>query len=283
MRPRAEDTPVTAAVEMKAAGSSFYAAMRVLPKAQREAMYAIYAFCRAVDDIVDDAQGNRVERAQQLESWRHDVEALFRGGEGGCAAFLRHHIQRFGLRKEDFLGVIDGMTMDAVEDIRAPELAILDLYCDRVASAVGRLSVKVFGMEEEPGHELAHHLGRALQLTNILRDLDEDAEIGRLYLPAEFLLEAGVTEREPSKVLSTPSVDEAARRLARIAHEHYAQARRVLRKRPIGLLRAPRLMGAVYARILVRMERHGWAPPRKRVHIGKSELVLILLRHGLMG
>ena len=84
------------------------------------------------------------------------------------------------------------MEMDVAADIRAPDLATLDLYCDRVAVAVGRLSTRVFGMEEAPGGELAHHLGRALQLTNILRDLDEDAAIGRLYLPRELLVQAGI-------------------------------------------------------------------------------------------
>ena len=88
--------------------------------------------------------------------------------------------------------MLDGMEMDVAEDIVAPDLATLDLYCDRVASAVGRLSIKVFGMEEGPGFALAHHLGRALQLTNILRDIDEDAAIGRLYLPREYLVAAGL-------------------------------------------------------------------------------------------
>ena len=101
-------------------------------------------------------------------------------------------MQAFGLQQADFLAVIDGMDMDVEADIRAPDLATLDLYCDRVAGAVGRLSIRVFGMEEAPGAELAHQLGRALQLTNILRDLDEDAAIGRLYLPRELLAQAGI-------------------------------------------------------------------------------------------
>src|SRR5260370_33519451 len=91
------------------------------------------------------------------------------------------------------------MQMDVDEDIRAPDLATLDLYCDRVASAVGRLSVKVFGMDEGPGTELAHHLGRALQFTNILRDLDEDAAMGRLYLPAEALAASGSATADARK------------------------------------------------------------------------------------
>ena len=92
-------------------------------------------------------------------------------------------------------------------DIRAPDLATLDLYCDRVAVAVGRLSTRVFGMEEAPGDELAHQLGRALQLTNILRDLDEDAEIGRLYLPRELLVQAGIDSTDPGAVIGDPRVD----------------------------------------------------------------------------
>jgi squalene synthase HpnD len=277
-----ENTPQIAAVEKKAAGSSFYTAMRVMPKAEREAMYAIYAFCRAVDDIADDGLGTRAERAVQLDNWRHDIEALYAGGPGRNADFLAAHVRRYGLRKTDFLTVIDGMEMDVIEDIRAPDLATLDLYCDRVASAVGRLSIKVFGMDEGPGDLLAHHLGRALQLTNIVRDIDEDAAIGRLYLPRELLQGANITERDPLKVLSNPAVDKAARGLATLAHEHYTEARRILRQRPKGQLRAPRLMGAVYAQILAKMEAQGWAPPRTRVSIGKGELLLILLRHGLM-
>lgn len=272
----------TGAVEKKASGSSFYAAMRILPRAEREAMYAIYAFCRAVDDIADDGDAGRAERAVQLDSWREDIATLFEGRDGRKAAFLSVCVQRYGLRKTDFLAVIDGMEMDVVEQIRAPDLGKLDLYCDRVASAVGRLSIKVFGMEEGPGDALAHHLGRALQLTNILRDLDEDAQIGRLYLPRELLAESGIRDVEPAKVLADPRVDRAARSLARIAHEHYAYAQRILAARPKGRLKAPRLMGAVYRKILAKTEQQGWAPPRTRVRLSKRELILLLARYGLM-
>src|SRR5262249_56771889 len=117
-------------------------------------------------------------------------------------------LHEFGLRREDFHAVIDGMDMDVIADIRAPDDATLEAYCDRVASAVGRLSVRVFGMEEDDGIALAHHLGRALQLTNILRDLDEDAEIGRLYLPAEELHKAAIESTDPRTVLASPRLTE---------------------------------------------------------------------------
>jgi phytoene synthase len=275
--------PAPQAAEAQASGSSFYAGMRVLPTAEREAMFAVYAFCRAVDDIADDLHGERSARARELDRWRADIEALYAGQDPGLAAPLVPHVRRFGLNKADFLAVIDGMQMDADEDIRAPALDKLDLYCDRVASAVGRLSVRIFGMDEAPGLELAHHLGRALQLTNILRDLDEDAEMGRLYLARELLDGAGIKSSDPKTVIADPRVDQACRALAARAHEHYRQAHALMAQRPRGKLAAPRLMGAVYSRILQRSETAGWAPPRRRVKLAKPELLWIALRHGLLG
>ena len=274
---------VADAGKSKASGSSFYAGMRLLPKPQREAMYAIYGFCRAVDDIADDAQGARAERRAELDAWRADIEAIYSGRPSLRAGFLVDLVKRYGLRKEDFLAVIDGMEMDAVEDIRAPSLETLDLYCDRVASAVGRLSVKVFGMDDGPGRKLAHHLGRALQLTNILRDIDEDAAIGRLYLPREYLVEAGIAGSEPLEVIANPALDTACRAVARLAHEHYRAADAVMRARPRprGYLCAPRLMGAVYSRILAQTERAGWAPPRRRQRMARWHLLWLALCHGL--
>lgn len=270
------------AAASKASGSSFYTAMRLMPREGREAMYAIYRFCREVDDIVDEGIGTRAERHAALDLWREDVVQLFRGTAVPRADFLDGSIRKFGLKQEDFLTVIDGMAMDATEDIVAPDLATLDLYCDRVASAVGRLSVRVFGMDEGPGVALAHSLGRALQLTNILRDLDEDADIGRLYMPREFLDAAGIPISTPRAIIDDPRIDAAARPMAALAHKYYAEAEALMRSRPKGHLRAPRLMGAVYGEILKRMEKVGWAPPRARVKLSKFELLGIVLRVGFL-
>jgi squalene synthase HpnD len=272
-----------AAIEKKVSGSSFYAGMRVLPKAERAAMFAIYGFCRAVDDIVDEPVGTLAERTAELDVWRRDVESLYAGAALGRMAFMAEDIRRFGLAKADFQAVIDGMQMDLDQDIRAPDIATLDLYCDRVASAVGRLSVKVFGMPDGPGVELAHELGRALQLTNILRDLDEDAGIGRLYLPRELLDAAGVTGSDPAAVIADARVDQVCRAVAWLAHNHYRKADAVLARRPAGRLAAPRLMSAVYGAILTKMETVGWAPPRARAKLGKGALLWIVLSRGLMG
>jgi phytoene synthase len=175
------------------------------------------------------------------------------------------------------------MAMDVAEDIRAPDMVTLDLYCDRVAAAVGRLSTRIFGMDEKPGLELAHELGRALQLTNILRDLDEDAEMGRLYLPGELLRQAGIATTDPNAAIGDPRVDGACRALAQRTLEHFAAADRLMRARPRGRLLAPKMMEAVYRAMLKDMLAQGWAPPRRRVRLAKPRLLLIVVRCILLG
>lgn len=266
-----------AAAATQASGSSFYAGMRVLPKAEREAMYAVYGFCRIVDDIADDQQGDPAGRRAELDAWRRDLDALYAGGDPGRAALVAEAVRRFGLDRADFEAVIDGMAMDVARDIRWPSEDELDVYCDRVASAVGRLSVRIFGMDLAPGLALAHHLGRALQYTNILRDIDEDAAIGRVYLPREALDAAGVALTTPAAVAADPRVDKAAREVAERALEHYREAHAILAARPAGHLIAPRLMDIAYKRLLRRMQHEGWAPPRQRVRTNKIALVATVL------
>jgi phytoene synthase len=256
--------------------------MRLMPAEQRDAMFAIYAYCRKVDDIADDGIGTRAERHEKLEQWRADLRGLYAGSTAPQVRFLAPAVAQYGLRLEDFLSVLDGMDMDVAEDIVAPSLATLDLYCDRVASAVGRLSIKVFGMEEGPGFELAQHLGRALQLTNILRDIDEDAMIGRLYLPREYLEELNCCRSlDPLAIVARPEIDAVCRRVAQLAHHHYDRAGAILSARPKGRIKTPRLMGAVYSEILRASEAQGFAPPRLRVSLPKSKLLSLVLRQGL--
>jgi squalene synthase HpnD len=268
--------------QQQASGSSFYAAMRLLPPPERSAMFAVYAFCRMVDDVADEPGPGPEERRAELDGWRADIAALYAGNPPERIRFLAEHVERFELRQADLLAIVDGMEMDVDGPIVAPDFAALDLYCDRVASAVGRLSVKIFGMPDEAGLTLAHHLGRALQLTNILRDLDEDAEMGRLYLPAEALEAAQIETREPIEVVADPGVDAACRWVAAKAHQEYLAADAVLRRRPAGRIRSPRLMREVYSEILKAMEQVGWSAPRHRISLSKPRLLWIVLRHGLV-
>jgi phytoene synthase len=264
-----------------ASSSSFYAALRILPAQQREAMYQVYGFCRAVDDIAD-RDGSRAERQTELTQWRRDLADLYQGRDiPEHLAALAPVVRRYGLEQPDFDAIIDGMLMDAERDIRAPDWATLDLYCDRVASAVGRLSVRIFGVPPEQARPLAHHLGRALQLTNILRDLDEDAAIGRLYLPREALVAAGITDTEPQAAVTHPNIGRACAPLVARAREHFQQAARIMDSCRRAAVRSPRLMASVYADILERIERQGFAAPRRRVSLGKIRLLFNVLRHGV--
>ena len=263
-----------------AAGSSFHAAMRILAPAQRDAMFEIYAFCRAVDDIAD-TPGARESRERDLAQWREWIDDLYSGRTPPALAALGHAIATYGLRREDFLAVIDGMEMDVRQDIRAPDLATLDLYCDRVASAVGRLSVRVFGLPEASGVDLAHHLGRALQLTNILRDLDEDAAVGRLYLPAENLQAAGIHDTDPAKVLAHPAISAACAPLLARARDHFTAAAAIMNGAPRKAVRAPRLMAAAYRPMLDRMSARGFRPPRTRPRVSRPRLLLAYLRYAV--
>jgi phytoene synthase len=264
-----------------ASGSSFYAAMRILPHEQREAMFQIYSFCRQVDDIAD-SDGPREARLLALQQWRDDIEALYQGHPPPRLRDYAASVQEFGLEREDFLAIIDGMEMDVPQDIRAPDLATLDLYCDRVASAVGRLSVQVFGLPREDGILLAHHLGRALQLTNILRDIDEDAAIGRLYLPREGLWDAGITSTDPLKVASEPALPKVCAPLVARAREHFEKADEIMRRNPRRLVRAPRIMSKYYRAILQLLVERGFANPRKPVRLNKMARIAILLRYAFI-
>jgi len=272
-------TPVAA--EAIVSRSSFYRALRILPREQRHAMYEVYAFCRAVDDIADDGGANH-DRIAGLDRWRADIARLYAGVEpSALTRGLAEPVQTFGLRQEDFLAVIDGMEMDVRRDMFAQDWAALELYCDRVASAVGRLSVRIFGIEGETGQRLSHHLGRALQMTNILRDLDEDASLGRLYLPREALAEVGINDVEIDKVLAHPGLGQACASVVERARQHFADASAVMASCHRESVRSPRIMAAVYQALLNNLVTRGWAPPRRQVRASKLQFLWAVARHGI--
>jgi phytoene synthase len=266
---------------VRAAATSFYRGMAVLPLPRRQAMYAIYAFCRIVDDIADD-EVQFAEKAPRLEAWRGRIAALYAQGRADEAVtrVLRPAIAAYGLREADFLAVVDGMAMDAAEPIVAPDVAALDLYCDRVAAAVGRLSVRAFGDASPAADEVAHHLGRALQMTNILRDIGEDGERGRLYLPREDLEAEGVPTGLP-EALASPNLPRVAGRLADRAEAHFAAAEEAMRHCEQTAMKPARLMAATYAATLRRVRRAGWRDLHRRVGLPVWEKLYIALRFGI--
>jgi presqualene diphosphate synthase len=274
-----EDLDAVEAV-VRSAGTSFYHGMRVLPPDRRHAMYAIYAFCRIVDDIADEA-GTIETKRRSLAAWRDNISALYEGRtEGPVTRVLAAAVSMFQLRAEDFVAVIDGMETDAETVVVAPDMADLDLYCDRVASAVGRLSVRTFGDASPAADRVAHALGRALQLTNILRDIKEDAERGRIYLPREYLLDAGVPA-DPVAILTAPGLPAVCDRLATLTHGYFQQAWSAMDRCDRVAMKPARLMGATYDAILSVLERRGWQRLDEPVSLSKWQKLWLACRYGL--
>jgi squalene synthase HpnD len=265
---------------VRAAGTSFYHGMRVLPPDRRHAMYAIYAFCRIVDDIADE-DGSLAEKRLGLAAWRENIAGLYRGRtEGPVTRVLALAVLKFQLRAEDFIAVIDGMQTDAETVVVAPDMATLDLYCDRVASAVGRLSVRAFGDASAAADQVAHALGRALQLTNILRDIQEDAERGRIYLPLEYLQDAKVTA-DPATILTAPGLPAVCDRLAALAHGYFRESREAMALCNPAAMKPARLMAATYDSILTVLEKRGWKRLDQRVSLPKWRKLWLACRYGL--
>ena len=255
---------------VRAAGTSFYRGMRVLPPDRRAAMYAVYAFCRQVDDVADEP-APLPDKLAGLAAWRARVAALYAGQPGADATtrVLLPAVRAYALRQDDFLAVIDGMEMDT-EAIVAPDLPTL--------AAVGRLSVRAFGDASADADQVAWHLGRALQLTNILRDVGEDAERGRLYLPREWLAEAGVP-LDPAGALANPALRTVCVRVGEQAAEHFRRADAAMARCDRRAMRPARLMGATYAALLRRLQRDGWRDLRTRVSLPTWQKLWIALRH----
>ncbi|MEK7244780.1 MAG: presqualene diphosphate synthase HpnD [Pseudomonadota bacterium] len=265
---------------VRRSGTSFYLGMRVLPPERRQAMYAVYAFCREVDDIADGSLPAAV-KAARLDAWTEEIERLFRGRPSEpIARALSRPVAAFALARRDFLAVIEGMRMDAADRLRFPDRTALAHYCDCVACAVGRLSNPVFGIARALGDPLAAALGEALQLTNILRDLDEDAALDRLYLPADLLARHGIPAGEPAAVLAHPALAAACAEIAGLARARFDEARGILARIGKRERKPAVLMMETYWRTYRRLVARGFAAPRRPVSLPRWEKAWIVFRHG---
>lgn len=274
---------------VRRSGTSFGAGMSILPKNRREAMHAIYAFCREVDDIADDDGLTREERRRRLSEWRTEIERLYEGRpQFATGVALLAAVRDFDLPKQEFLMMIEGMEMDADGPIVAPSMEKLLAYTRRVAGAVGMLSMPVFGAPKgKSSDRFALALGDALQLTNILRDVAEDAKIGRLYLPAE-LLENHAAPKSAVEIMQSLArgahetyLASAARDLGALANEKFAGARAALGDLDWRTVRPALLMMGVYEAYLKKLEARGWERIGDPLSISKIEKLAIAARYAL--
>ena len=262
-------------------GSSFYWAMRLLPRHKRSAMYAIYAFCRLVDDITDGDDDIEAKNLG-LRLWKQNIEKLFNGTPVEPISEALHiHIDKFGLQQKDFDAVIDGMLMDAVPALQIRDMDELVLYCDRVACSVGRMSVAVFEIEHSIGAELAKALGLALQLTNILRDVGEDWERDHIYLPADLLRAEGVDLGDLLNPQFNAGLAAVCDHIAEMAALQFQDAERLINSCDRSRGRPALIMKNVYQRLFLRILDRGWGRPHERVALSKFEKSALILKSTL--
>jgi phytoene synthase len=237
-------------------GSSFYYSFLFLSEERRRAITALYAFCREVDDVVDESGDPQVARLK-LAFWRSEIEAVYGGTpQHPVARALVDVVRPFGLERSHLEEIIDGMEMDLHEQ-RYPDFEALRLYCHRVAGVVGLLSATIFGYRNRTTLDYAHELGIALQLTNILRDVGEDARRGRIYLPLEDLARYRVSAEDILAARPTPQLRELVRFQAARARSFYSQALAKLPPEDRRTQRAGLIMAAIYRRLLDEVEAEG--------------------------
>jgi phytoene synthase len=261
--------------------TSFYYSFLVLPPAQRRAIVAVWDFCRAVDDAVDEcADGNASAASRDAVSfWRRELAAAY--GEGTAttpqAARLVPLVREFGLPRDAFEDVIDGVAMD-VDASTYETFDQLFEYCRRVASAVGMICIRIFGCTDARARDYALNLGVALQLTNIVRDVRDDLERGRVYLPASDLAAFGCTADDLRKGVVTPAVRQLLEFECRRARDFY---RRAIESRPAAdrkRLVAAEIMRAVYFETLRRIEQRGYDVFNGGTRVPRPKQAMIALR-----
>ncbi|MDH3947929.1 MAG: presqualene diphosphate synthase HpnD [Gammaproteobacteria bacterium] len=247
-------------------GSSFYYSFLFLRPNQRRAITALYAFCREVDDVVD-RDGEPAVAAVKLNWWRDEIMRLFSGeAQHPVTRALTPVIKEFDLPREQFLEIIDGMEMD-LEQHRYTSYKDLALYCYRVASVVGLLAAEIFGYRDRHTLKYAHDLGIAFQLTNIVRDVYEDAQRNRIYLPLDELQQFGVQEADILKKKETPAFHDLMRFQAERAKRYYDQAFSQLPDEDRYNQRCGLIMAAIYRATLEEIERDGFHVLQHRISL----------------
>ena len=258
--------------------TSFYYSFLVLPPRKRSAIVAVWDFCRAVDDAVDEEE-ERERAASALAAWRAELAACYNGATPRTpqGRELQAYTREFNLPRQAFEDLIDGVEMD-LRFARYPTFDALSEYCRRVASAVGLICVEIFGYRNAAAREYAVHLGMALQLTNIIRDVATDLSRGRVYLPEEDLRRFGVTDEELRAGSVTPQIRALLAHECARAHDYFRRAAALLPREDARSLVAAEIMGRIYYEILRRIERAGYDVFSSRIRVPRPRRALIAAR-----
>ena len=263
-------------------GTSFYWSMRLLPRNRRLGIYSVYAFCREVDDIADcDLPPSK--KLEKLGEWREEINKVFSGvPKTLIGQALQSSAKAFGLNKIDFLSVIDGMEQDSALEVRIRNWESLEDYMDLVSCSVGRLSNPIFGIRGDENEKLAESLGQALQLTNILRDLFEDASNNRLYVPRDMIREQGIFSKIPSEVILHPEFKEIYKKIIKRAEILFERACSIISAGDRKNVVPTSLMLQNYWRVLKKLEKTNGPKRGEHFNLSKFEIMWILVRYGIL-
>ena len=263
---------------VKKSGSSFYWGMKLLPENKRRGMFAIYAFCREVDDIADNFDNSKVLKEKKLNQWKKDIEKIFKKSllNTSLKRELHYSIVNFNLKKKDFIAIIDGMLMDVKENIQFPSSKRFTLYCERVAVAVGYLSIKIFGIDSKIGNTYAYELGMAFQITNIVRDFYEDLNYGRCYIPFEKFKKYGL-KKDLNKLLKNQEIYIILQEMLEIANKHFKNSDHLLKNLDKKKMIGSEIMKLFYKKIHSKMFKKK-INLKKKVKLNLFDKILIFFK-----
>ena len=238
---------------VKKSGSSFYWGMKLLPEIKKRAMFSVYAFCRVVDDIADNSGAIRSKKTK-LNDWKKKIDSIYNNKNKNESILreLKTSIETFNLEKRDFISIIDGMLMDVKKKIQFPSKTEFELYCERVAVAVGYLSIKIFGLSGYEGKKYAYSLGMAFQLTNIVRDFREDLDMERCYIPRSKLKKYGI-KGSLSNLDKTNKIQEVLQDILKDADKFFKKADKISKNLDKKKIVASELMKQFYKKIHKKM------------------------------
>ncbi len=258
--------------------SSFYWGMRILGKEKRDAMFAIYAFCKKADSIADSHKLKK-KKIKQINNLKKEINDVFNNNlNNNFSKALKHYINIYKLEKKHFLDIINGVEMDINNIMICPNIKTFNLYCYRVAGAVGLISLKIFGQYNKKTKNFGLYLAKALQITNILRDIKQDKDMGRMYIPKEILNSVGIKNKEIIFILKNKNFHKACVKLAKLADVNFEQADKQLKFCPNKKLKSAILMMDTYKLLLKKLKKRGWEDFEKKINLTKIEKFYLFIK-----
>ena len=258
--------------------SSFYWGMKILGEERKNAMFAIYAFCKKADSIADSHELKK-KKIKKINELRKEINKIFNNNlNNKSSRTLKYYIDSYKLKKKHFLEIINGVEMDINNIMICPNKKIFNLYCYRVAGAVGLISLKIFGCYNKKTKYFGLYLAKALQITNILRDIKQDKDMGRMYFPKEILNSVGIKTKKIILILKNKNFPKACVKLAKLADLNFKQADKQLKFCSKKELKSAILMMDTYKLLLKKLKKKGWESLEEKVSLTKLEKFFLFIK-----